>query len=178
MLLLYDRLLHNGGLSGTSTVAQTVGGTLTRNTGGVGNIIFLEIYTQVGATATTIEVSYTNQGGTSGQITPAISFGGTGLREAQRLIPVPLASGDTGVQAVASVDLVAGTGTGGNFGVTIARPIAYIPINIGGVGGWRDFVTGLPGIPKLDAGSCLSLAFFSHDTTNIDLFFGGSIVEA
>ena len=40
--MLYDRLLHIGGLDGTVTTAQTVGGTITRNTGGVGNQIWIE----------------------------------------------------------------------------------------------------------------------------------------
>ena len=67
--LLYDRLFHEGGLDGTSTAAQTVQGSpaspaLTRYTGGTGNIAFYEIYTQIGATTTTLTMTYTNQAGT------------------------------------------------------------------------------------------------------------------
>jgi hypothetical protein len=53
-LILYDRLLHIGGLSGTVTTAQTVGGSLTRYTDGVGNMVWAEIYTIIGASSTTI----------------------------------------------------------------------------------------------------------------------------
>ena len=42
-LILYDRLLHAGGFSGTTITAQTVGGTLSRNTGGLGNQLWVEI---------------------------------------------------------------------------------------------------------------------------------------
>ena len=62
ILVLYDRLLHIGGLNATTTAAQTVGGSLSRYTGGAGNQIWVEIYTQIGTTATTITANYTNQG--------------------------------------------------------------------------------------------------------------------
>src|SRR5262245_52059430 len=94
-LVLYDRLLHISGLSGTNTGAQTVQSSrnpaLTRYTSGVGNQIWIEIYTQIGASSTTITASYTDQDGNSGQITPAVAIGNTNLREAQRIIPVTLA---------------------------------------------------------------------------------------
>lgn len=141
-LILYDRLLHISGLSGTSTSAQTVSGSLTRNTGGLGNQIWVEIYTQIGTTATTITASYTNQSGTSGRTTKATSIGGTGLREAQRMIPLPLQDGDTGVQAVDSVTLAASTTTAGNFGVVVARPLLVLPISPVSTGSTRDCIAG------------------------------------
>ena len=114
-IILYDRLLHIGNLSGTVTTAQTVGGSLGRYTDGIGNQIWIEVYTQIGATSTTITASYTDQDGNSGSTTTATAIGNTGLREAQRIIPLPLASGDSGVRAVASVTLAATTGTAGGF---------------------------------------------------------------
>ena len=68
--LLYDRLLHIGGLNATTTTAQTVGGSLCAIRAGHGNQIWVEIYTQIGSTATTI-TGYTNQAGTSGRTTLA-----------------------------------------------------------------------------------------------------------
>lgn len=99
-LILYDRLLHIGGLSGTTTTAQTVGGTLTRYTDGAGNMVWIEIYTIIGTTATTVTMDYTDQGGASGNTSTTVAIGGTGFREVSRVIMLPLASGDTGVQAV------------------------------------------------------------------------------
>jgi hypothetical protein len=176
-LVLYDRLLHIGGLNGTVTTAQTVGGTLTRNTGGVGNMMWAEIYTNIGATARTLTASYTNQAGTSGRTSIATPIGATGFLEATRVLLMPLASGDTGVQAVASVTLSATTGTAGNFGVTVAKPLAYIGVGGAGAPGWRDFITGLPGIPELPVGCCPALLWFPSTTTAPEIFGGINSVE-
>jgi hypothetical protein len=177
-LILYDRLLHIGGLSGTVTTAQTVGGTLTRNTGGAGNIAFAEIYAAIGATARTITMSYTNQAGTSSRTSTAVAIGATGFLEVTRAIILPLQSGDSGIQAVASCTLSATTGTAGNFGITVAKPIAYMGIAAAGAVGWRDFITGLPGIPAIEAGACLSLLFIPSTTTVPEFLGGYSIVES
>lgn len=176
-VLLYDRLLHNGGLSGTNTGAQTVGGTLTRNTGGEGNQIFAEVYTQIGTTATTITASYTNQAGTSGRTTKAVPIGGTGNREAERMLALPLQDGDTGVQAVASATLAGSTITAGNFGITVARSLGLGIVPSSGVGYWRDYVAGLPGLPEIDTDACLALAFLANSTTAPQLFFAAGFAE-
>lgn len=177
-LLLYDRLLHIGGLSGTVTGAQTVGGVLTRNTGGAGNFVMAEIYTIIGTTARTITMSYTNQAGTTGRVSTAVAVGGTGFREVTRAILLPLQANDTGVQAVATTTLSASTGTAGSYGITVCKPIAYIGVGAPGAAGWRDYITGLPGIPQIEAGACLSLLWFPQLVTAPELFGGYSIVEA
>lgn len=155
--MLYDRLLHNGGLSGTVLTAQTVGGVLTRNTTGAGNRIFIEIYdTAIGATARTATVSYTNSLGVAGR-SGTCTIGGTLFNEIHRMIPVTLQQGDLGVRSVESVTISATTGTAGNFGITIAKMAV-----VGGSGlGWSaDFLTGL-GFPfPITAGACLALAVF------------------
>lgn len=161
-VVLYDRLLHKGGLDGTSVAAQTVGGTLTRNTGGAGNQIWIEIYTQIGATATTATISYTNQAGTAGRTTPSFAIGGTGLREQARSFPVPLQDGDTGVQSVQSITLAASTTTVGDFGVTIVRPIAVVGCSTGGLAVSRTFIDGT--MPDVST-SCLAAMLLSSVTT-------------
>ena len=178
-LILYDRLLHIGGLSGTtaSPSSQTVGGTITRNTSGVGNMIAVEIYGQIGTTATTITASYSNTTPTSGRTTKAASIGGTGLREPERMIILPLQDGDLGVSAVASVTLAATTGTAGNFGITVMRPLAQI--SCGGVGMpmIRDFLSGLPNIPKIDDDACLAWAWLANGTTAPQIMVVPHMVE-
>jgi hypothetical protein len=161
--LLYDRLFHIGGLSGASTADQTVQGSpaspaLTRNTGGAGNMAWYEIYTQIGATGTTLTMTYTNQAGTAAQ-TSNIFFGATQAREVTRAQRIPLAAGDTGIRAIEKVKLTATTGTAGNFGITIAQPLAWIPVSVAGTAGWRDYTTGLPGIPVINPDACLALMF-------------------
>ena len=164
-MIITDRLLHNGGLSGTTVTAQTVGGALTRNTGGHGNQIWVEIYGALGGTATTITASYTNDLGVSGRTTLATAIGGAGFNETSRLIPLPLADGDRGVQVVSTVTLAGTTGAAGSFGVTIVRPIAAMPMSVIGVGGARDFISGLPSIIKIDNDACLFLAWVPNTTT-------------
>lgn len=167
--MVIDRLSHQGGLSGTVTTAQTTNlptAALTRYTTGVGVMIGLSIYTQIGTTGTTVTASYTNQAGTSGRTTPAVVLGGTGFREANRMIMLPLQSGDTGVQSVQSVTVLATTGTAGAFGVTLYKPLFAIGLEsmhgvfnggfvTGGVGG---------GIPEILDNACLSLIAISGST--------------
>lgn len=176
-LLLYDRLLHISGLSGTTTTAQTVGGTLTRHTGGAGNFAFIEVYTIIGTTGTTVTMEYTNQAGTTSRVSTATGIGATGFREVTRAIMMPLQAGDTGIQAVANIDLLATTGTAGNIGLTVGHPIAYCGIGAAGAPGWRDFVTGLPGIPVIESGACLALLWSPSTTTAPEVFGGYAIVE-
>ena len=160
-LTVYDRLVHQGGLDGTVTTAQTTNlptTALTRYSGtnSVGNFIGVEIYAQIGTTATTFTVSYTNQAGTSGRTTKAVSIGGTGLREAQRIIICALQDGDTGVRSIESVTLAASTTTAGNFGVFIGHPIISIPLVSAGLAVPRDLVTGLPSIQEILTDACLT----------------------
>ena len=163
-------------MSGTVTTAQTAGGAVTRNTGGSGNFMFCEIYTQIGATGTTVSASYTDQDGAS-STSPLVVIGGTGFREATRAILLPLAAGDSGVQGVTSITLTGTTGTAGAFGVTVGRALAYLAIGAAGAPGWRDFVTGMPGIPTVDDDACLAWLWIPATTTAPEIFGGLAMVE-
>jgi len=166
--VLYDRLLHISGLDGTNTGAQTVGGTLTRYTDGVGNIMWAEIYGPLGSTGTTISASYTNQAGASGQTTIAATIGSTGFNEQFRIINLPLAAGDFGIQAVASATLAASTLTAGNFGITVAHPISAISLPANAAP--RDLLSTLPGPTEVKSDACLAIAYLSHSTSLPYLF--------
>lgn len=179
--LLYDRLFHIGGLSGTLTTDQSVQGSpaspaLTRNTSGNGNIAWYEIYTVIGTTSTTLTMTYTNQSGTSAQ-TSTINIGATGFREVTRAQRIPLAAGDTGIQAIEKVKLTASTTTAGNFGITIAQPIAWIPVGAAGSPGWRDYSTGLPSIPVVHTEACLSLMFIPSTATAPEVWGCTAFIE-
>lgn len=179
-LILYDRLFHIGGLSGTSTADQSIQGAspspaLTRYTDGVGVFAFYEINTQIGTTSTTLTMSYTNTSNASK--TSTVNIGATGFREAQRAQFIPLASGDTGIKAIEKVTLTATTGTAGNFGIVMGKPIAYLSINGAAVGSWRDYASGLPSIPEMVANACYSLLWIAGTTTAPDVFGCVSSVE-
>lgn len=121
--LLVDRLSHQGGLSGNVAGAQTTNlptAALTRYTDGVGVMVGLEIFTALGGTDVKITVSYTNTAdvaGRSGKVaiidTPYTTT----------FYPMALQSGDLGVKSVESVSLDGGTGTVGDFGVVVYKPL-------------------------------------------------------
>lgn len=172
-LMICDRLSHQGGLSGTTTGAQTTNlptAALTRYTTGEGVMLGITIYSAVGATATTITASYTNQAGTSGQTTPLVVFGGTGFNAANRMVLLPLAAGDTGVRAVASVTITASTTTAGAFGATLFKPLFVA--NIDSSDQWTssqaNFVSGRTGcgIPEIMDDACL-FAIYMGNTTSV-----------
>lgn len=179
-LILYDRLRHIGGFSGTVTTPQAFGGAASRYTGveAAGNQIWVEIYTQIGATGTTITASYTNESGTAGRTTVATAIGATGFREEERIIRLPLQSGDRGVRSVESVTLAATTGTAGEFGVTLAKPLTIMPFASAGVGQVRDLIAGLPGILEIKPGACLAWAWLANVATAPVLDGSVHMVEA
>lgn len=179
--LLIDILSHQGDLSGTVTTAQTTNlptAALTRCTSGVGVMMGLTIYTQIGSTATTVSATYTNQAGTGSRVTPLTTFGGSGFREATRMILLPLQYGDTGVRSVESVTVTATTGTAGAFGVTLFKPLGVFAVDEVGRSNDFDFVTGrMPaGIPDV-TGACLSLLSFAGSNATATMMSKLQIVE-
>lgn len=177
LYLLYDRLFQIGGLSAAVTTDQQIQSpTLTRNTGGVGNIAFYEIYSQIGTTSTTLTMTYTNQAGVAGRVS-SINIGGTGFRESSRIQRIPLASGDTGIRAIEKIALSTSTGTAGNFGITLVQALSWQSIALSGLMGWRDYTTGLPGIPSIHPNACLSYLFRAGAATAPDIFGCLAFVE-
>ena len=131
-LIVIDLLNNSGGLSGIITGSQTTNlptTALTRYTNGEGVMAGIIIYTQIGATATTFTVEYTNSDGVSGSISTATTIGGTDSRTSRAFLTIPLQPGDKGVRSVESITLAATTGTAGNFGICLYKPLAMIPLN-------------------------------------------------
>lgn len=174
MGFLYDRLGNNGTLSATTITPQSVSSSIDRYTGSacIGNSIWVEIYTQIGATPSFINATYINQSGLT-SVTPSASFGGTGFREANRIIHLQLAPGDTGVQAVNSVIVNVTTGTAGSFGVTIAHPICTIPFDVASSQlGLRNLLFDIPAIPQIQPQACLAFAWIANTATTGQRLFG------
>ena len=161
-LILYDRIAHSSGLNGTLTTAQAVNGAaLTRHTTGEDVELFLEVYTATGATASNVTISYTNSAGVAGRTTPAVAMQVTPV--VGQMLPIPLQAGDTGIRSVQSVTLSASTATAGNFGITLVKRIAEIPITVAGTGVVLDpFALGFPQIAN-DA--CLSFMVVTSTTS-------------
>jgi len=130
-MMVVDLLNVNGGLNATLTTPQTTNlptVALTRYTSGEGVMAGIVIYTIVGGTATTVTISYTNSAGVSGRTSTATTIGGGSYRELGVLLPIPLQAGDTGVRSIESVTLAATTGTAGNFGVCLFKPLSMISL--------------------------------------------------
>lgn len=140
----YDRLIHSDGLSGTLTSAQPVNTPALPARAGTGEGVdlYLEIYTSTGATPQAATVSYTNSDGVSGR-TGTVTIPASPL--AGRLLRVNLTLGDLGVQSVQSVTLAGSTGTPGDFGVVLGKPILTVSSSTNNVPQFRDYAgTGLP----------------------------------
>lgn len=141
-MMLVDRLSHQGGLSGTTTGAQTTNlptAALTRYTSGVGVIGVIDIYSAVGNSGATMTVDYVDQDGNSAT-SPAFNFGISNYSGTNRIIPIPMADGDYGIRSISAVTLSGSTGTAGNFGVALIKPLAFLPVT--NINNWHDFLVG------------------------------------
>lgn len=168
--IICDRLAHSGGLSATTTGAQTTGlptPALTRHISGVGVMIGLTMYVQIGTTATSVSATYTNESGVGSRVTPLVQIGAVNFNALNRMILLPLEAGDSGVQSVESITLSASTvSAAGNFGVTLFKPLYTICVeSLSGVSS-GGFVTGLSagGISTIENGACLFPICFSAST--------------
>ena len=167
MIMLADRLVEMGGLSGTSTAGQSVAtSVLTRYTDGVGVIACAEIYTAIGTTATTVTLDYTDDAGNPGQTSQPTVLGGAiaaGRTSQRQLVPLSLAVGDKGVRAVNTATLLATTGTAGDWGITLLKPLLLVPFGLGDGGlGSPDPLRVLGGyLPMVVDDACLQLIVIS-----------------
>ena len=158
-VVICDRLSHQGSLFGTVIGEQFTNlptAVLTRYTDGMGVMAALEIYVAVGATPTTATVTYTNHLGISGRVAPLTVFGSADFNASTRFIILPLADGDRGTRSVENVILSASTGTAGNFGVTLFKPLFAFPIPMSGPQMVFDSMLGMCGnAPQVFNNACL-----------------------
>ena len=123
--MLYDRIAHMGGLSGTVLTAQTVSLDVeTAKTAGrcesdYTNVEwYLEIYTDLGTTASNATVSYTDANNVSGKTIVISGFtGASPLNRSGRCVFLVPTDGIP-IKSIQSVTLSASSGTAGSFGVT------------------------------------------------------------
>lgn len=156
ILLLCDRLWHNGGIdiTGASSPQTIVSPTwpsrdINGATSGEGIILAYEISVTTGAGSPTLTAGYTNSAGTSGRtgvnvqaITTAQGSGTAGF--------FGLQAGDTGVQSVQSISL-SSTWTSGTMNLVALRVIAVIPVSGAGIPSGVDAITSA--MPRMYAGS-------------------------
>jgi hypothetical protein len=135
MFMLADRLSQIGGVAANLNTNQAFAtAALTRYTNGYGVHIGLEISTQIGTTATTVALTYTDAESAGSKTSPLIDIGGTNNREAGRFFRVPLAAqdssseGHSGATAVDHIQFTATTGTAGDVAIILYRPLLMLPL--------------------------------------------------
>jgi hypothetical protein len=166
-LKLVDLVSYWPGINMNDAAVQTLSGTpdLTRWPNGDGLQLSLAARSTTGSTAHNLEVSYTNQAGTSGRalaatvactvsaIVPHIVHSGTA---ANNYGPgLPLGGGDTGVQNVANVDLSAASGSASTAVLLLWREIQDISISITNGKVDVDCVNQFMSMPRIPDDACL-----------------------
>ena len=180
-LMLVDLLVAASNIDANNAAAQTVNTTaLTRYTTGEGVMMTFDITTALGATASNLVVTYTDQGGTGGATTPAIAMLQSGITF--RLTPVALgpmmelASGDYGVRSVETFDLSAAMG-GGLVAVNLYFPLMIVPGVAANIWAGMDAVATIDRMVRIqEDGSgvlgCLTGYIFANTTSSGVLTMG------
>lgn len=161
-LHIYDLCWACSGLVGNVATAQNItgfSGLPARHTGGANLEIWVGCSGAIGATAHNITVSYTNQAGTAGRTT--VSTAGIASMPANRMLQLPLQSGDTGVQSIQSMTLSASSGTAGNLWLMLMERYCGIGSAVPNVPQTFDFAD--LGLPSPSSESCL--LFVNQGTT-------------
>jgi hypothetical protein len=183
VLMLADRLWHNGGINITSTSAQAItsptwpsrcptsGLDDTPSTNGNGVLLAVEVSAATGAGTPTITVSYTNDQGVAGRT--ATNVNATVASSAIGAVYLMgLQAGDTGVRSVQSITLSA-TWTSGTINLVAYRALADLELAGALVPNAIDILTG--GKPRLYDGCVPWLVFVPSATTATQV--SGTCVE-
>lgn len=174
-LEIHDRLMHMGGLSGTSTGSQTVNLDINANLAsnnldarkGDANFSdvqwWMEWYTDTGSTAVTATVGVTYNDGTTGTLSVALAA----TRRASLMIPlngfIPAAAAGKYIRGIDTVQLSATTGSAGSFGFTATRPRMTMPLSLANK--METFDWAALGLPEIFNSSCLMILQVASTTT-------------
>lgn len=165
LLTLVDLCLYYPGISANVATAQTLvnGVSLSRYTTGDGLVMWPVVTTALGATASSLSVTYTdhagNAGNTLGMTVPATQSQIVGGLVNATVGPfLPLAAGDRGVRSVQTVQFSAAMGAGA-VALCIGKRIADIPIGVTGFAAERDTVNQIMSLPQVQDGACLTWLF-------------------
>jgi hypothetical protein len=129
------------------------------------------VVTTATTTAGQLTTTYTNQAGTAGRTTAAPNgslwgpiaatpvgalFGQSGVTATVGSPYMPLMAGDYGVQSIQSYAINAGA-TAGVGAFVLHRPIATIPLAALNLASERDFLAGVPTLPRVYDDSCIGI---------------------
>jgi hypothetical protein len=175
-IIVLDRLLQYDGINHATvgTTNMTNGVTLPRYTTGAGVMAFLEVTTVLNATAHTVQLTYTDQSGNSGNTTTAIT---PTASSAVRRVPYtglyfPLASGDTGIRSVQNVIIASGGAPTGTSSLILAKPLFEIPLYDIAVKERYEAMTEELDLPELYDDHCLMFLIASNSAATTPKYVG------
>ena len=179
MLMLVDLQGYWPGIQNNTATVQTLTGTPTlRYANGVGVRAYMVQTTAAGNTSQTFSYSYTDNAGNTGNVVSGIPLNpGNNLANiahsassSSRPNFMPLLSGDTGVQNVASVTMNVAN-TGGVMALCLAKPILTISFGSGQATIERDLLNQVYSLPRIIDEACLVWLFVcpSVPTNNLPL---------
>jgi hypothetical protein len=162
-LMIYDLLWKGGAYaSNASTTGQTPASYSARVPGGT-DFTNTEIWVEQVTAATgnqAVNVTYTNQSGTTGRSTGAVGIGAAPT--VGRMWPLPLAAGDTGVQGVTGV--VGTVASAGTFNVLVIRPLWSSRVIAANFGDLHDYMR--VGLPSMFETSALAVCVNADSTSS------------
>lgn len=194
VFMLVDRLGFYPITTTTTTGDQALNNTVVfptgRHTSGAGLRAYVVVSsgsatTAMGAGTPNLRITYTNQAGTAGKLTPSvlpagttaapkgsIPYSGTGAGKYGPFLP--LAAGDSGIQSVQQFNLSA-TYTSGNLNLVICRPLLTLPMTTIGVAAERDLLNQVPSLPRVYDGANLSWLMYAGAATPVNSAFYGHL---
>lgn len=162
-LMIYDLLWKGGAYAfNASTTGQTPASYSARVPGGT-DFTNTEIWVEQVTAATgnqAVNVTYTNQSGTTGRSTGAVGIGAAPT--VGRMWPLPLQAGDTGVQGVTGV--VGTVATAGTFNVLVIRPLWSGRVIAANFGDLHDYMR--VGLPRVFDTSALAVCVNADGTSS------------
>lgn len=174
-LIVLDRLLAYGNINANVNTAQNLTNTasLTRYQGGTGTVMFLEVVTALGATASNVTVTHTNQDGVSSRSTgaQAMVVSSVANRVPNTFLYLPLQAGDVGVRSVQTIQFSAAMAAG-VVNLVIAKPLFTIPLTAVGVRNNVDLALQFSLLPKLENNHALQFIFMAPTASTLPIFVG------
>ena len=194
VFMLVDRLGFYPITTTTTTGDQALDNTVVFPTGRHTNGAGLRAYvvcssgaatTAMGAGTPNIRMTYTNQAGTAGQLTPTVLPAGTTAAPKGSIVYsgtgagkygpfMPLAAGDSGIRSVQQFNLSA-TYTSGVLNLVICRPLLTLPMTTIGVAAERDLLNQVPSLPRVYDGANLSWLMYAGAATPVNSAFTGHL---
>jgi len=171
----------NVSAAGAKTVVMTPIGSTAANVDrypeGAGLRMFVAAYANMGANAPTIQITYTNSGGTTGRVTTAgcvstaSALSGAILNSgnaANKYGPfLPLAGNDVGVKDIETLTWGGTAHASGSVIIGLCYPLASLPIPVPQTGLYNlfDYVNTVPSFPRLRDGCNLQFLVYNTGAT-------------